>query len=380
MGSAINPENMGITSSNTHTIQANKQPKQSKWRPSRTPPTTSPSPSRAEVPKLRRRPTSKLLRTVMPASEPVPLLPRMPSQTRLINPPTRARLISTRRLPPGFRLATYKSFVLHAPNYLQHLASLLRSRGVELQRKKLSSVQEAYNSQEFGSVSLVVNCTGLGAKSLLGYPREDVKDIYPIRGQTVLIKAPKDYKMKCFMLTEDHPNENTTKDSELSEPTYIIPRPGPEKHVILGGAFQINNWESEPDYALSKRILQKNFKLYPGLAPPGAKSWEDIEIVSHNVGFRPARQNGCRLDLEELTLDASSTSALPNAALIPKESLKRSTGAAAATSGQKVALVQAYGAGPAGYKASIGYALETADICDGWWAQHGGRKGSKAKL
>jgi len=282
--------------------------------------------------------------------------------------------------PPGFRLATYKSFVLHAPNYLQHLASLLGSRGVELQRKKLSSVQEAYNSQEFGSVSLVVNCTGLGAKSLLGYPREDVKDIYPIRGQTVLIKAPKDYKMKCFMLTEDHPNENTTKDSELSEPTYIIPRPGPEKHVILGGAFQINNWESEPDYALSKRILQKNFKLYPGLAPPGAKSWEDIEIVSHNVGFRPARQNGCRLDLEELTLDASSTSALPNAALIPKEGLKRSTGAAAATSGQKVALVQAYGAGPAGYQASIGYALETADICDGWWAQHGGRKGSKAKL
>merc|ERR1712093_36250 len=101
-----------ITSSNTHTIQANKQPKQSKWRPSRTPPTTSPSPSRAEVPKLRRRPTSKLLRTVMPASEPVPLLPRMPSQTRLINPPTRARLISTRRLLSTKLLATNKQTYL----------------------------------------------------------------------------------------------------------------------------------------------------------------------------------------------------------------------------------------------------------------------------
>merc|ERR1711939_883964 len=50
--------------------------------------------------------TSKLLRTVMPASEPVPLLPRMPSQTRLINPPTRARLISTRRLLSTKLLAT----------------------------------------------------------------------------------------------------------------------------------------------------------------------------------------------------------------------------------------------------------------------------------
>merc|ERR1712225_207532 len=100
---------MGIMA---HTIQANKQPKQSKWRPSRTPPTTSPSPSRAEVPKLRRRPTSKLLRTVMPASEPVPLLPRMPSQTRLINPPTRARLISTRRLLSTKLLATNKQTYL----------------------------------------------------------------------------------------------------------------------------------------------------------------------------------------------------------------------------------------------------------------------------
>merc|ERR1712169_95557 len=85
---------------------------QAKWRPSRTPPTTSPSPSRAEVPKLRRRPTSKLLRTVMPASEPVPLLPRMPSQTRLINPPTRARLISTRRLLSTKLLATNKQTYL----------------------------------------------------------------------------------------------------------------------------------------------------------------------------------------------------------------------------------------------------------------------------
>lgn len=127
----------------------------------------------------------------------------------------------------------YKSFIFHAPNYLLHLAATLRSKSVKIHRRKLTSVQEAYNSPEFGSVSLVVNCTGLGAKSLLGYPREDVKDIYPIRGQTVLIQAPKGFKRKCFMMTEDHPNENTTKDTQLKEPTYIIPRPGPDNHVIL---------------------------------------------------------------------------------------------------------------------------------------------------
>merc|ERR1711974_568752 len=47
-----------------------------------------------------------------PASEPVPLLPRMPSQTRSINPPTRARLISTRRLLSTKLLATKKQTYL----------------------------------------------------------------------------------------------------------------------------------------------------------------------------------------------------------------------------------------------------------------------------
>lgn len=27
-----------------------------------------------------------------------------------------------------------------------------------------------------------------------------------------------------------------------------------------------------------------------------------VEIVAHNVGFRPSRQGGCRLDLEEIQL------------------------------------------------------------------------------
>lgn len=105
-----------------------------------------------------------------------------------------------------------------------------------------------------------------------------------------------------------------------------------------------------------------------------------VEIVSHNVGFRPARQNGCRLDLEELTLDAASASSLPKASLIPKAAIKRGAAASSAHKNKKVALVQAYGAGPAGYQASIGYALETADICEDWWRKNGGAKGAQAKL
>lgn len=118
---------------------------------------------------------------------------------------------------------------MHAPNYLRHLAAKLRSKGIKIHRQRLTSLEEAYELSEFGKVRLVINASGLGARSLIG--NSDKSDIYPIRGQTVLVKAP---GMKtCYMAASDHPDENTTKDTEIPEPTYIIPRPGPENHVVL---------------------------------------------------------------------------------------------------------------------------------------------------
>lgn len=131
---------------------------------------------------------------------------------------------------------TYRSFILHAPNYLLHLASVLRSRGVQFHRARLSSLEEAYSLPSLGRVRLVVNATGLGAKSLLGV--RDEKAIFPIRGQTVLVRAPG--VKTCYMQTSSmHPPEGKDGDATSSkpameaEPTYIIPRPGPEGHVVL---------------------------------------------------------------------------------------------------------------------------------------------------
>ena len=130
---------------------------------------------------------------------------------------------------------TYKSFILHAPNYLLHLATQLRSSGIQFHRQRLSSLEEAYNLPAFGPVKLVINASGLGAKSLLGV--KDTKAIYPIRGQTVLVKAPG--VKTCYMQASSmHPsedgNESTSTNPAIeAEPTYIIPRPGPEGHVVL---------------------------------------------------------------------------------------------------------------------------------------------------
>ena len=41
------------------------------------------------------------------------------------------------------------------------------------------------------------------------------------------------------------------------------------------------------------------YKLDPKLAGSSGTSWKDIEVVSHNVGHRPAREGGARLELQE---------------------------------------------------------------------------------
>lgn len=197
-----------------------------------------------------------------------------------------------------------------------------------------------------GNVDLVVNATGLGAKSLLGVADDSV---YPIRGQTVLVRAPDSWKKVCVMKTETHPTGDPGEVLSLSstagcmlivlllaidnaspEPSYIIPRPGSSRDVILGGSFQIDDFNTLPDLSMAERILKKAFILQPGLAKGG--SWKDIEVIKHNVGLRPARRGGCRVELERRKVGVKVELAPPSR--MGKERV--------------VGVVHAYGIGPAG--------------------------------
>jgi D-amino-acid oxidase len=82
---------------------------------------------------------------------------------------------------------SFSSYIIHAPNYTAHLGRRVRSLGIPIHRHRLSSLDEAYELPFIGPVDLVVNASGLGARSMIGV--EDV-DVYPASGQTVLVKAP----------------------------------------------------------------------------------------------------------------------------------------------------------------------------------------------
>lgn len=169
----------------------------------------------------------------------------------------------------------------------------------------------------------MINATGLGARSLLGV--EDPK-VFPARGQTVLVKAP---QVRQCMSAKD-----SSRMPSTGLQTYIIPRPGPDGHVILGGTFLKDNYSTLPDMAQAERILKETYKLCPALG--GGKGWKEIEVVSHNVGLRPAREGGARVELEERELQRGKERLIPGKGNLGTES------------GEKVGVVHAYGIGPAG--------------------------------
>jgi D-amino-acid oxidase len=118
-------------------------------------------------------------------------------------------------------------------------------------------------------------------------------------------------------------------------------------HVTLGGTFLPNNYSTLPDPDTAERIVKDAYKLCPQLASGSGSgtsrtnSWRDIQIVSHNVGLRPARTGGMRLELENRVLGRVNMEQKDeHAGLVPARGQ--------VGRGREVGCVHAYGIGPAG--------------------------------
>ncbi|RSH85735.1 hypothetical protein EHS25_003876 [Saitozyma podzolica] len=276
------------------------------------------------------------------------------------------------RIPGSKRYGrTFTSYILHAPRYTAHLGSLLRQARVPLIRRRLSSLDEAYNLPEIGNVRLVINATGLGARSLIGVMDPDV---YPARGQTVLVRAPE--VRRCIMHTEGFMAVPKPGEAGPPEPAYIIPRPGPSGHVVLGGTYLKDNHSVLPDLSTAQRILRDCYNLEPLLAGKDGRGWEDIEVVAHNVGLRPAREGGARIELELRELGNGVGKGVGvGAAAGAGVGAESTTKSRSKTNKQRqVAVVHAYGFGSAGFQQSLGAAEQVAQIVEGHLKRNGGAR------
>jgi len=143
--------------------------------------------------------------------------------------------------------------------YLGWLAGRLEAAGGTLTRAWLP---------ELPTSGVVVNCSGLAARSLAG----DL-DVHPVRGQVVRVKRP-----------ARGVDEWLLDGSDPARPFYVVPR---ERDVVIGGTADVGEWDTRPDPRTARDLLERACSAVPAL--------RGAPVTGHRSGLRPARSE-VRLD------------------------------------------------------------------------------------
>ncbi|KAI9166361.1 D-amino-acid oxidase-like protein [Paramyrothecium foliicola] len=176
------------------------------------------------------------------------------------------------------------SACINTAMYLPWLQGQCLKYGVVFQRAVLTNIREAKNSSHTGDpADVVINCTGLGSLRLGGV--EDYT-MAPARGQIVLVR------------NEIHPMTTTSgTDDGPTELLYTMQRAA-GGGTIIGGTYDLGNWESTPDPNIAIRMMQRAVKAHPQLTR--GRGIEGLSVIRHGVGLRPYRHGGVRIDAEQL--------------------------------------------------------------------------------
>ncbi|RIB16659.1 hypothetical protein C2G38_1969910 [Gigaspora rosea] len=185
------------------------------------------------------------------------------------------RVLPPYKLPPGVEFGlSYTTITINGPKYIRWLLKQFTIAGGKIKKVRLSHINESFDDD----VDIVVNCTGIGARTFGGVQDSTV---FPTRGQTVTVWAPH-IKTSCFR-------------SKFNCITYIIPREDGE--VVLGGTYEENNLNEKPNLKTTESIIQRCRELCPELT--SSKGAHALKILSYEVGLRPSRIDGIRLEIEE---------------------------------------------------------------------------------
>lgn len=178
----------------------------------------------------------------------------------------------TGKLQPdnSFHVAT-RVPVCAMPQYLPYMHARFTSLGGRCTQREVTSVQDAVGG-EYGA-DVVVNCSGLGARTLAG----DTK-VFALAGHMILIdNASIKDEHKILYYDEDNPDGYT----------YFMPR---QDGCVLGGSLDREGAQIVDEKTI-QGILGRIDKLRPELNIKSAtikKTW---------VGVRPARAGGPRIDV-----------------------------------------------------------------------------------
>jgi D-amino-acid oxidase len=157
----------------------------------------------------------------------------------------------------------FEAPIIDMSRYLPYLLERFRGLGGEVLEREVRSLEEVREAP------LVINCTGLGAREVVGDT-----SLFAIRGE-VLRLAP--LPLGRFLIDDE---------DEARGMTYLVPR---FDDCILGGTAEEGNESLEPDAAQARAMLERAARLLPEGTP--------LRVLEHRVGLRPGRPT-VRLELE----------------------------------------------------------------------------------
>jgi D-amino-acid oxidase len=200
-------------------------------------------------------------------------------------------------LEPGYQHGhTYTSIVINAPMYLEYLFQTARQLGVQAISAQLPSssnlaeslqaatkiVAAHFDGHGESQISAFVNATGISALNFV-----PDSGIYPVRGQTVTVKG------EANQITTIEAYSNP--DGSGTPIMYVLPRPH-SNTTILGGTKDVGDWSAEPNPSTTEEILRRAKQWAPELLNEAG----NFEVLSVQVGLRPARKGGVRVEVEKV--------------------------------------------------------------------------------
>ncbi|KAI9158217.1 dolichyl-P-Man:Man(5)GlcNAc(2)-PP-dolichyl mannosyltransferase [Paramyrothecium foliicola] len=178
----------------------------------------------------------------------------------------------------------FTSICINTAIYLPWLVGQCLKNGVVFKRGVLTHISEAKSMSHSGKkANFIINTTGLGALALGGVADAAMA---PVRAQIVLVRN-EFTPMYASSGTDDGPTEIL----------YLMQRAA-GGGTILGGTYDIGNWDPVPDPDIAARIMKRVVEAHPTFAD--GKGVEGLSVIRHGVGLRPYRKGGVRIEEERL--------------------------------------------------------------------------------
>lgn len=170
----------------------------------------------------------------------------------------------------------YETYCVNVPVYCAWLLRRFQERGGRVVKMRIGAVMEAFHvrTDDGGKeVLTVVNCSGTNFG-------QDAS-VKLIRGQTVLVKNPY--------------HRTVTRQYADGRWATLIPRPL-AGGTIVGVSKEIGDEEENPRPETRQLLLKQSVECFPDFV----KRLDDFEVLRDNVGRRPFREGGLRMEVEEV--------------------------------------------------------------------------------